>query len=58
VDDYSIGTSIDSFTNKRTIKGEADKYRELATKGTNYLKEISGQTVLVIYKYGELPFCI
>ena len=45
VDDYSIGTSVDNFTNKRTINGNAAKYRELATRGAEYLKEISGATV-------------
>ena len=45
IDEHSIGTSKDSFTNKRTINGDADKYRELATKGANYLSEISGDTI-------------
>jgi hypothetical protein len=36
IDEHSIGTSKDSFTNKRTINGDADKYRELATKGATY----------------------
>ncbi len=44
IDDCRIGTSIDSFTDKRTIKGDADKYRKLAARGANYLKEISGDT--------------
>ncbi|SSC07922.1 hypothetical protein BTURTLESOX_2200 [bacterium endosymbiont of Bathymodiolus sp. 5 South] len=45
IDEHSIGTSKDSFTNKRTVNGDADKYRELATKGANYLSEISGDTI-------------
>jgi radical SAM protein with 4Fe4S-binding SPASM domain len=45
IDDYSIGTSMDSFTSKRTIKGDADKYRQLATQGAHYLQEISGDTI-------------
>lgn len=45
MDDGSIGTSIDSFTNKRTIKGDADKYRQLASKGAHCLKAISGDAI-------------
>jgi hypothetical protein len=30
---------------KRTINGDADKYRELATKGANYLSATSGATI-------------
>ncbi|SFV85802.1 hypothetical protein MNB_SUP05-SYMBIONT-4-1266 [hydrothermal vent metagenome] len=45
VDDYSIGTSIDSFTNKRTIHGDADKYRQLASEGAAYLSKISGDKI-------------
>ncbi len=45
IDDYSIGTSIDSFTSKRTIKGDANKYRRLAAQGANYLSKISGDTI-------------
>jgi radical SAM protein with 4Fe4S-binding SPASM domain len=45
IDNYSIGTSMDSFTSKRTIKGDADKYRQLATQGAHYLQEISGNTI-------------
>jgi hypothetical protein len=48
--EHSIGTSKDSFTNKRTVNGDADKYRELATKGANYLSEISGDTI-ACFKY-------
>ena len=45
IDDYSIGTSIDSFTSKRTVKGDADKYRQLAAQGADYLSQISGDTI-------------
>ena len=45
IDTHSIGTSKDSFTNKRTINGDADKYRELATKGADYLSATSGATI-------------
>jgi radical SAM protein with 4Fe4S-binding SPASM domain len=45
VDEYSIGTSIDSFTDKRTIKGNAEQYRQLAKKGADYLAKISGNKI-------------
>lgn len=54
--DGNLGTSVDNFTNQRTIKKSADKYKTIFLKNISYTKRITGRvlpSILVIDKKME-----
>lgn len=56
--DGNIGTSVDNFTNQRTVARSSEKYKTIFFKNLNYTKKILGKTlssIIVIDKKME-PF--